>query len=56
MDLKKVLNELEEYADERTKNTHIKHGAKEPLYGVKVGDLKKILKKIKLSVLLMQPL
>jgi len=47
MDLEKVLNELEEYADERTKNTHMKHGAKEPLYGVKVGDLKKILKKTK---------
>lgn len=47
MDLDKVLKELETYADERTKNTHMKHGAKEPLFGVKVGDLKKILKKTK---------
>ena len=47
MDLEKVLKELEKYADERTKNTHMKHGAKEPLFGVKVGDLKKILKKTK---------
>lgn len=47
MDLKTVLNELETYADENTKNTHIKHGAKEPLFGVRVGDLKKILKKTK---------
>ena len=47
MDLMEVLRELESYADERTKNTHIKHGAQEPLYGVKVADLKKILKKTK---------
>ena len=47
MDVKEVLKELESYADERTKSTHIKHGAKEPLYGVRVADLKKILKKTK---------
>jgi len=47
MDLHEVLIELESYADERTKNTHLKHGAKEPLFGVKVADLKKILKKTK---------
>ena len=47
MELNQVLNELETYADERTKNTHMKHGAKEPLFGVKVADLKKILKKTK---------
>lgn len=42
-----VLTQLEEYGDERTKNTLMKHGAKEPFYGVKVQDLKKILKKTK---------
>ena len=42
-----ILKELESYGDERTKNTLLKHGAKEPFYGVKVGDLKKILKKMK---------
>ncbi len=47
MDLNEVLRELESYADERTKNTHMKHGAQEPLFGVKVADLKKILKKTK---------
>ena len=47
MDLTEVLKELESYGDERTKNTHLKHGAQEPLFGVKVGDLKKILKKTK---------
>ena len=47
MDLSAVLKELESFGDERTKNTHIRHGAEEPLYGVRVGDLKKILKKTK---------
>ena len=47
MELKDVLKELESYSDERTKNTHMRHGAKEPLFGVRVGDLKKILKKTK---------
>lgn len=47
MDLGEVMKEMESYADERTKNTHIKHGAKEPLFGLKVADLKKILKKTK---------
>ena len=44
---KEVLEQLEEYGDERTKKTLTKHGAKEPFFGVKVGDLKKILKKTK---------
>ena len=47
MDLHEVLIELESYADQRTKSTHMKHGAKEPLFGVRVADLKKILKKTK---------
>lgn len=47
MDTKAILMELESYGDPRTKNTLINHGAKEPLFGVKVGDLKKILKKAK---------
>ncbi|WP_052595162.1 DNA alkylation repair protein [Aureispira sp. CCB-QB1] len=47
MTLKEVLTELEALGDERTKNTLLKHGAKEPFFGVKVGDLKKILKKTK---------
>jgi 3-methyladenine DNA glycosylase AlkD len=47
MTVKEVLDELESYGDERTKNTLMKHGAKEPFFGVKVADLKKILKKTK---------
>jgi len=38
---------LEEYENEGTKKVFIKHGAREPFYGVKVQDLKKIVKKIK---------
>lgn len=47
MTTKEILSELEKYGNEQTKNTYIKHGAKEPLFGVKVQDLKKILKKTK---------
>ena len=45
MELKEVMKELESYADERTKNTLMNHGGREPIFGVKAGDLKKILKK-----------
>ena len=47
MTKKEILKELEKYGDEQTKKTLIKHGAKEPFFGVKVQDLKKILKKVK---------
>ncbi len=42
-----ILKELKSYGDEQTKKTLMRHGAKEPLFGVKVQDLKKILKKTK---------
>ena len=45
MDFNEVMQALEGYGDERTKATLMKHGAKEPFFGVKVADLKKILKK-----------
>ena len=47
MTLSEVMTELESYGDDRTKNTLMNHGAKEPFFGVKVADLKKILKKTK---------
>ena len=47
MTAKEILKELKGYEDERTKTTLMTHGAKEPLFGVKVQDLKKILKKTK---------
>lgn len=47
MTTKEILAELQEYGNEQTKKTLMTHGAKEPLFGVKVQDLKKILKKTK---------
>lgn len=38
-----VISKLKELGSEQTKNTLMKHGAIEPLYGVKIGDLKKFL-------------
>jgi 3-methyladenine DNA glycosylase AlkD len=47
MTTKEILSKLEEYADKQTKSTLMRHGAKEPFFGVKVQELKKILKKTK---------
>ena len=47
MTLQEVMTELEAYGNPQTKKTLIPHGAKEPFFGVKVADLKKILKKTK---------
>ena len=47
MTTKEILSELKEYGDEKNKSTYITLGAKEPVFGVKVQDLKKILKKTK---------
>jgi len=47
MTANEIMQELEKYGDAQTKKTLMKHGAKEPFFGVKVADLKKILKKTK---------
>lgn len=47
MTLKEVMKELEGYGSEQTKRVYINHGATEPLYGVKIADIKKLAKKIK---------
>jgi 3-methyladenine DNA glycosylase AlkD len=47
MTAKEVLAELEKYGDAQTKKTLMRHGAREPFFGVKVQDMKKILKKTK---------
>ncbi|MCF8372958.1 MAG: DNA alkylation repair protein [Bacteroidales bacterium] len=47
MTLDEVMKELESYGNEQTKKVLVKHGAKEPFFGVRVQDLKKIVKKIK---------
>lgn len=47
MTANEILAELESYGDPQTKKTLVRHGAKEPFFGVKVEFLKKILKKTK---------
>jgi len=47
MTAKEVMKELESYGDETIKNIYLNHGIKEPLFGVRIQDMKKILKKIK---------
>lgn len=47
MTTKEILKELEGYGNEGTKKIFLKHGAREPFYGVKVQDLKKIQKRVK---------
>lgn len=47
MTLQDVMKELENFGSDQTKKVLVKHGAQEPFYGVKVQDLKKILKKTK---------
>ena len=47
MTAKEVLAQLKKLGSESTKKTLMKHGAKEPFYGVKVADLKVLQKKIK---------
>ncbi|PJZ52737.1 DNA alkylation repair protein [Leptospira adleri] len=42
-----IMKQLESMGSDGVKKIFINHGAKEPLFGVKVGDLKKIQKKIK---------
>lgn len=42
-----VMKELKSMGDASTKKTLLKHGAIEPFYGVKIGDMKKIVKKVK---------
>lgn len=44
---KDVMKALELAGDAQTKKTLTKHGAREPFFGVKVAELKKILKKTK---------
>lgn len=47
MNLKEVMKELEGYGDPQIKKIYLNHDAKEPLFGVRVGDMKKIVKKVK---------
>lgn len=47
MKLKDVMAALQSKGSESTKRVMMKHGAKEPYFGVKIGDMKPIAKQIK---------
>lgn len=47
MTLEEIMTRLEEMGSEQTKNILINHGAREPFFGVKIGDLKKLVKYVK---------
>lgn len=51
-----VMAELEAKGSEQTKRTFLRHGAREPFFGVKVGDLKALQKRIKTDHKLAQEL
>ena len=42
-----VMAELKKLGSEQTKKTLLRHGAAEPLFGVKIGDMKGILKRVR---------
>lgn len=47
MQFKEVMLELESMGSESTRKTYLRHGAPDSFFGVKVGDLKTIVKKLK---------
>lgn len=42
-----IMQKLEELGSEQTKKVYLNHGVKEPFFGVKIGDLKKLVKFVK---------
>jgi hypothetical protein len=49
MTSKEIMAELKSYGNESTKRILLKHGMREPLFGVKVEHLKLIVKKVKMD-------
>lgn len=47
MNAKEVLKELKSLGSDATKKTLLRHGAREPVFGVKVADMKVIQKRLK---------
>ncbi len=47
MTLNEVMAELEKFGNDQTRKTWLSHGAKGAVFGVKIGDMKTIQKKIK---------
>lgn len=47
MNFDEIMQELENLGSEQTKKIYMNHGVKEPYFGVKIGDLKKLVKYVK---------
>lgn len=47
MELQEVMSKLENLGSEQTRKIFGNHGCKEPMFGVKIGDMKKLVKVIK---------
>jgi len=47
MTTEEIMQQLAGLGSQQIKNIYLKHGAKEPFFGVKIGDLKPIQKKLK---------
>jgi 3-methyladenine DNA glycosylase AlkD len=44
VDFDEIMQELEKLGSEQTKQIYMNHGVREPYFGVKIGDLKKLVK------------
>jgi len=47
MTLEEVMIQLEGMGNEQTRTTWTRHGAQQPFFGVKIGDMKKLVKHVK---------
>lgn len=47
MTFEEIMEKLEEMGSEQTKKVYQNHGVREPYFGVKIGDLKKLVKYVK---------
>lgn len=56
MDLETMMEKIKELGSDQIKNILMNHGIKEPLYGTKIGDLKKLVKYVKKNDMLAREL
>ena len=49
MSTTEVMKALEKLASPQTKKTYLRHGCPEPLFGVKIADMKTLIKKLKIQ-------
>ncbi|MFC4776949.1 DNA alkylation repair protein [Paenibacillus sp. GCM10023252] len=51
-----IMEQLQAMGSEQTKKTYMNHGAREPFFGVRIGDMKKLVKHVRKDRLLAQQL